>query len=190
MNRVFGFLVLMTAISPLFFACSREIVEWQIPRQSASHSMLKPGEKIDDMTITTGVEDAVPLWSFCLPTIESEYMIRVDCRELNYPRLAIGHTYGIMDLVSKSAETYEFTWQMAVDGHPIDLKAFGVHDYVQPDLAPSPSPIREIFRVLRVWDVVLENLTPGVHTLHGQARSEKGIYHWIVNFTVAGSSDN
>jgi tryptophan synthase alpha subunit len=78
---------------------------------------------------------------------------------------------------------------MSLDGHPIDLAAFGVSDYVYPDFAPKPSPVREVFKQARLWNVVLVNPTPGIHWLEGQAQSRDGeaTYTWVVNFTTGTS---
>jgi hypothetical protein len=92
-----------------------------------------------------------------------------------------------MDLVDPSIQWEELNWELSLDGRLIDLEAFGISDLVHPDLALSPSPVREVFRVLRVWDVVLVNPTPGMHTVQGQAKTRDGAatYTWVVNFAVA-----
>ena len=72
----------------------------------------------------------------------------MDCRELSFcANIAVGQTFGVMDLIPASIGRDELNWEMSVDGHPIDLEAFGVDDFVHPDLAPSPSPVREVFNV-------------------------------------------
>src|SRR5215216_6558163 len=183
MNKLFRFLLLAAALPPFLFMCSTRGIQWQPFDQSVSDS-LNPGEKIGEMVITTGVEDAMPLWPFCVPTIENNHLIVVDCGETSYTKLAIGHTFGVMDLMPQPVDWEELTWQMELDRHPIDLEAFGTYDFVHPDLASGPSLVREVFRVMRVWDVVLVNPTPGAHRLRGQARSEEGTYIWVVNFIV------
>jgi len=147
----------------------------------------QPGETIDDMVITTGIEDAVPLWAICSPKKVNDHSIRADCGELSHANLAIGHTLGVMDLVHPSIGWEELIWEMSLDGRPIDLEAFGIYDFIHPDFPSKPSPIREVFRVLRVWDVVLVNPTPGTHRLQGQVQPPDGAetYTWVVNFTVA-----
>lgn len=188
MNKLLKFLMIATFIPPFLFTCTQQGIEWHSVGKSFTYPMLQPGEKIDEMVITTGIEDSFPLWRLCLPTKENEHFISVDCGEVSfYPNLAIGHTFGVMDLIPQSSEWNELIWEMSVDGHPIDLQAFGVHDFIHPDLAPSPSPVREIFRVLRVWNVVLANPTPGTHRLQGQAQPRDGgaTYTWVVNFAIA-----
>jgi hypothetical protein len=188
MNKLSRFLVVATAVSSFLFAFSQQGIEWNLSARYFTDAALQPGEKIDDMVITTGVKDALPLLALCSATRENDHSIRVDCGELSVcANVAIGHTFGVMDLIPQSSGWDELIWEMSMDGHPIDLEAFGVYDFVHPDLAPSPSPVREVFKVARDWNVVLVNPTPGMHTLRGQAQSRDGAeaYTWVVNLPVA-----
>jgi hypothetical protein len=194
MNKLLKFLMIATFIPPFLFACTQQGIEFHTVGKSFMYPMLQPGEKIADMAITTGVEDAFPLSAICSATKENDHSIRVDCGELSVcANVAIGQTFGVMDLIHamnlipQPINWEEFIWEMSVDGHPIDLEAFGLYDFVHPDLAPSPSSVREVFKMERLWNVVLVNPTPGTHTLRGQAQPRDGAapYTWVVNFTVA-----
>jgi hypothetical protein len=194
MNKLSRFLVVVIALSSFLVAFSQRENETHFFERFLTYPALQPGDKIEDMVITTGVENAYPLTAFCSPTIENDHSIRVDCGELSLcANLAIGQTFGVMDLIHamnlipQPINWEELVWEMSVDGHPIDLEAFGVYDFVHPDLAPSPSPVREVFKMERLWNVVLVNPTPGTHTLRGQAQPRDGAatYTWLVNFTVA-----
>ena len=157
--------------------------------QSTEQSMLKPGDVIDGMTITTGAAKTPPLWAFCPPAIENDGILSVDCQVPQLAELAIGHTFGVADQALQTLDWSTLTWELDLDGHLLDLESFGTYDYVMPDLAPHPSPIREVFRPMRDWDVVLTNPKPGMHTLHGVARAETDTYGWVVNFYISGPSD-
>lgn len=183
MNKLSGILVFATAISAFLFAFSQGGSEGLSSEKERTYAMLQPGEKIDDMVITTGIEDAFPLWAICSPKKVNDHSISADCGELSYGNLAIGHTLGVIDLIDPSIDWEELNWELLLDGHPIDLEAFGVHDFVHPDF-PS-KPLGEVFRVVRVWDVVLVNPTPGMHRLQGQVQDGVATYTWVVNFTVA-----
>jgi hypothetical protein len=186
MYKLSRYFVAAVALSVFLFAFSQPKIEMYLPGGFFTDPMLKPGEMIGDMVLTTGVENAVPFWILCSSTKENDHSIRVDCGELSYAELAIGHTFGVMDLIRQCINWEEYTWEMSVDGHPIDLKAFGVTDVIRPELAPSPSPVREVFKRVNLWNVVLVNPTPGTHRLQGQAQSPDGSkYIWVVNFTVA-----
>ena len=191
MNTLSRFLVVATAISSFLFAFSQREIDRLFPGRFLTDPMLKPGEKIDAMVITTGVKDALPLSAFCSATRENDHSIRVDCGELALcANVAIGQTFGVTDLIPASIDREDLTWKMSVDGHPIGLEAFGVYDFVHPDLVLNPSTSRELFKVGRLWNVVLVNPTPGMHRLQGQAQSRDGVapYTWVVNFTVATPS--
>lgn len=187
MNTLSRFLVFAIAIPAFLFVFSQREIERYLSGRYFTDSMLKPGEMIDDMVITTGVENANPYWALCSSTKENDQSINVDCGELFYANLAIGHTFGVMDLPPPSINWEGLTWELSLDGRPLDLAAFGFYDFVTPELAPSPSPVREVFKKSRVWDVVIVNPTPGIHRLEGQAQSPDGAepYTWVVNFTVA-----
>jgi len=189
MNKLSGFLIIATAASSLLFAFNRRGAEKFFSGMERTHPMLEPGDKIDDMVITTGAKDAFPLWSICGPKKVDDHSIKADCGELSHDNLVIGHTLGVMDLVDSSIGWEELNWEMSVDGHSIDLEAFGVYDFVQ-IFHPSHSG-REIPRVSRVWDIVLVHPIPGIHRLQGQAQTPNGAetYTWVVDFTVTAPSN-
>jgi len=184
MNKLSRLLVLAIAASTFLFAFSQGGIAGTFSEKENTFPMLEPGDKIDDMTIITGTKYAVPLWTACSPKKVNDNLISGECSELPvYSKLAIGHTLGVMDLLDPSIEWEELIWELSLDGHPIDLEAFGVYDFVYPDF-PS-KPLGEVFRVVRVWDVVLVNPTPGMHRIHGQVQDGVAKYTWVVNFTVA-----
>ena len=154
------------------------------PESPSDWTKIEPGDEINGMIITTGTSESPPLWAFCPPALEIDGATSVDCRVPSLPKLAIGHTFGLADPDLQTLDWSALTWELSVDGQPVDLLAFGTYDFVLPDLAPRPSPIREIFRQVKAWDVILTNPTPGAHTLHGMAYIEADTYTWTVNFTI------
>lgn len=193
MNKLSKFLVAAMAISSFLVAFSPREIASQVRGRFLSYSMLKPGDKFDGMTIATGVEHAYPLSAFCSATKENDHSIRVDCEELLVcANIAIGDTFGLTDLIPASVDQAELRWEMSVDGHALDLEAFGVTSFAYPSLAPSPSPVREVFKVSKLWDIVIINPAPGTHTLQGQAQPADGsaAYTWEVNFTVPTARGN
>jgi len=196
MNKFLSILVIAMIIPPTLFSCTQQgielntwgnpffyPIEWGSFGTSFTYPMLQPGDKIVDMAITTGVENAFPLWSICGPKKVNDHAIMADCGEISYyDNLAIGHTLGVMDLVDPFIDREELNWKMFVDGHPVNLKAFSVYEFVHPDF-PS-KPLGEVFRVLRVWDVVLVNPAPGMHRVDGQVQDGGATYTWVINFTV------
>lgn len=187
MNKFLSILVVAMIIPPYLFSCTQQGITWNTWGNSFTYPMLKPGDVIVDMVITTGVENAFPLWAVCAPKKVDDRSIIADCGDLSYDNLAIGHTLGVMDLVDPTIDWEELNWEMSLDGHPIDLQAFGVYDFVHPDF-PS-KPLGEVFRILRVWDVVLENPTPGMHRIDGQVQDGDATYTWAINFTIPAPSN-
>jgi hypothetical protein len=163
------------------------LVACQPVQQSADDLTLRPGDEIDGMIITTGVAKPPLLWAFCSPALENDGVISVGCDVPPLSKLAIGHPFDGADHALQTLDWSALTWELYLDEQPLDVEAFGIHHYVIPDLGSPPSPIREVFRQMKAWDVVLTNPTPGVHTLHGIARAGAKTYTWVVNFTVEAS---
>jgi hypothetical protein len=178
MNKVF--LLSFTLFVSTVTAC-------QPVRQPTDNPMVEPGDEIDGMVITNGTADAPALEAFCSPALENDRSMTVQCQVPPLPRLAIGRTFGKLGRTLQDLDWSLLTWELYLDKHLLDLAAFGLYDYVVPDLAESPSPIREIFRQVRAWDVILLNPTSGRHRLHGTAYDEANAYTWTVIFTVQAS---
>ena len=79
------------------------------------------------------------------------------------------------------------TWELSIDGYPIDLNAFNIADFDGNGDGASYE--------YRVWRIRLRNLTEGEHTLYyvmhvnhevgGDPSSQSpGTYELVVNFTV------
>lgn len=188
MNKLSKILAVAIFATLFLFAFSQYGIGNYISGRYLTEAMLKPGEKIDAMVIATGVENAYPLSAFCKPVKENAHSIRMDCDVLSIrANIAVGDTSAMMDLIPSTMDWNELVWEMSVDGHPIDLEAFGIYEVVRPYMTTKPSPVREAFKWFRLWDVVLVNPTPGRHTVQGQAQSQDGteMYTWAVNFTVA-----
>lgn len=159
---------------------------YQPVRQSAGKLMLKPGDQIGGMIITTATTKVPPLWTLCSPALEKDGVRTVDCQVPSLPKLTVGQPFSRADQTLQTLDWSALTWELYLDGNPLDLETFGFYDYVMPDLAPHPSPNREIFRQSKAWDVVLTNA--GLHSLHGTARTGANTYTWLVNFTVEDHS--
>jgi len=153
--------------------------------RSMATSMLKPGDEIDSMVITTGSAKAPPLWAFCSLIQQRGNAITSHCSVPSMlPKLAIGHVFMVADEALTELDWSDFTWELSIDDQTVDLEPFGTYDYMMPSMPRNRSPIREVFKVLTAWDVVLTNLKPGEHTLRGLAQSEPNTYTWIVNLTI------
>jgi len=163
------------------------VVACQPVEQPGNNSTLKPGDEINGMVVATGAAKAPPLWAFCSPALENEGVLTVDCQVPSLSRLAIGHPFEGVHHALQTLDWSKLNWEFSLDGQAVDLKAFGIYDCVWPDLSPRPSPIREIFRQFKAWDVILIHPTAGAHTLSGMAQDGFETYTWTANFTVDAS---
>ena len=154
---------------------------------SAHASLLNLGDDVDGMTLTNGAEDARPLWVFCA-TKERKQVTTANCRVPQMSRLAIGHVFLATDSAFQKAEWSELSWELSIDNREIHLETFDTYDYLLPAMALNPSLIREVFMKFTAWDVVLEDLQPGTHTLRGKVYNDTKEYRWIVNLVIEGRS--
>ena len=142
---------------------------------------LRPGDKIGDMLLTTGAAKAVPLRYFCLPGKEINGVMAVECNPPRLSRISIGDAFGVPEAAQANLDWSTPSWELSVDNQPVDLAAFGIYHTVLPGMTLSPARIREVFREITTWDVVLENLNPGVHTLRGLVNTRNATYKWFVD---------
>ena len=163
------------------------LTAFQLAGQPPSTAILKPGDTIDDMSLTTGAQDAAPLWAFCSPAQHHGNTATSDCTVPLIPRLAIGHFLMPGDDALSRLDWSEISWELTIDDQPIDLKSFGNHDFVLPAMSHSPSPVREVFVKFTAWDVVLTNLSPGQHTIHGSAQMGTESHTWVIHLIIEGT---
>jgi hypothetical protein len=159
----------------------------QAAGQPSSAAMLKPGDTIDGMSLTTGAVDVPPLWAFCSPGQHSGNTTSSECNVPVLPRLGIGHLFMVSDDTLSDLDWSELTWQLFIDDQPVDLEAFGTLEYIMPAISKSPSPVREVFKSFTAWDVVLTDLSPGEHTIHAFAQMGSDSYHWVIHLTIQGN---
>jgi hypothetical protein len=181
MNKIRFHKVLYVGLLLMLTAC-------QAAGQPPSAAVLKPGDTIDGMVLTTGAQDAPPLWAFCSPGQHNGNTTTSDCSVPVLPRLGIGHLFMVSDDTLSDLDWSELTWQLSIDDQPVDLEAFGTFEYVIPVTSKSPSPVREVFKNFTAWDVVLTNLSPGEHTIHGVAQIGTDSYNWVVNLIIQGNA--
>jgi hypothetical protein len=156
----------------------------QAAGQPLSASLFKPGDTLDGMSLTTSAKDAAPLWVFCSPTQSTGNTTTSECSVPIVPRLAIGYLLLPENDSLLKMDWSEIDWKLTVDDQPIDLKRFGIYSFIRPVLLHAASPVREIFVSFPVWDVVLTDLKPGKHTIHGSAKMGTDSYRWIIHLAI------
>ena len=156
----------------------------QAAGQRASAAMLKSGDTIDGMGLTTGVMGTPPLWAFCSSSQASSQIRSFNCHAPVLPTLAIGHIFLLADEVFTNMNWSDLAWELSIDDQAVDLASFETFDYTVPSMAKHPSPIREVFKKATAWNIVLTNLNPGEHTLRFLAQNDTDSYTWSVNLVI------
>ena len=168
----------------LYFVMLFVLTACQAAGKPLNAAMMRPGDTIDGMSLTTGAKDAPPLWAFCSPAQYAGKTATSECNVPIIPKLAIGHILMPGDDTLTRLDWSEISWELTIDDQPIDLKSFGTYDFVMPAMSHNPSPVREVFLKFTAWDVVLTNLNPGEHTLQGSARMGNDSYTWVIHLTI------
>jgi hypothetical protein len=158
----------------------------QSTAQMAMDDSLRLEANLNGMTLTQGASDVPALWLFCSSPV-SGTLTTAECQVPQMPKLAIGHAFLGSGNALRGAEWSELSWELSIDGQPVNLDEFGAYDYVMPTMAPNPSLVREVFMKFTAWDIVLTDLQPGSHTLQGLVRTDAEEYSWVVNIVIEGS---
>jgi len=132
----------------------------------------KPGSKIAAMKLVRGTTFQADLKFFdlCNPIIVKPGEYRRSCHVPGVRRLFIG--YGTFEPTKRRLEREwkQTRWDLWVDGDRVDLPAFGTSDRTL--FAFPPAGGHDV--ILREWDVILTNPTPGEHELRYRSRHGSG----------------
>jgi hypothetical protein len=158
----------------------------QTTAQMSMSDTLSLDASLNGMTLTKGASQVPALWLFCSSEV-SGTVTTAECQVPQMPKLAIGHAFLASEEALRGAEWSELSWELSIDGQPVNLDEFGAYDYVMPRMAHNPSLVREVFMTFTAWDIVLTNLQPGNHTLHGLVRTDTEAYSWVVNLVIEGN---
>lgn len=141
-------IVLVLCFAFLLSACS----------PAASAEPIEPGERIGNFLITTA-EEAVVVWEQdCVGEVSSPEASVYTCTAPVGTVVLIG-TGLFDDTVSSVPSTATphleelwsaFTYEMTIEGRPVDLQAFGIIEFFHPQ-----------FGVIRFWSVALVSDQPG-----------------------------
>ena len=158
----------------------------QTTAQISTSDSLNLDSSLNGMSLTRGAADVPALWLFCSSQV-SGTATTADCKVPQMSKLAIGHAFLPSEATLRGAAWSDLSWELSIDGKPVNLDEFGTYDYVMPTMVPNPSLVREVFMTFTAWDIVLTNLQPGSHTLHGLVRTETEAYRWVVNLVIEGN---
>jgi len=150
-------------------------------------STLSLGDRVNDMTLSKGVDHARSLWSFCFNTPEGEGSYMLDCRVPAKDSLRMGNIPLSANEVMPNPAWSELVWELSIDGQAVNLEPFETFDYVMPGMSEIlASPVLETFKRDTGWNIVLTDLQPGQHTLWLVAQNKTGddSYTWFVNLEI------
>ncbi len=121
-------------------------------------SLLKPGDRIGDMVVTNSEQAGeTVLWLYC----ENNGVSPDDpCKLNSAKRVVVGAGWPAIDQPHVEQNWPGLQQQLFIDGHQIDLPAFGTFD---DDYSGSDSGGNKLTGRVRRWNVVLEHVAPGVH---------------------------
>jgi hypothetical protein len=156
---------------------------------SGNDDKIRPSEKIGKMRVNRyGHVNSAVIWDYCNNSMTAEPGIQTtDCNVPMVSELFVGlGVYGL-DERQRDALWEARTWELDIDGYPVDLPAFNIADI--------DSGRRGTKYEARVWRIRLRNLEEGEHTLHylmhvnqevdgDPASQSPGTYELVVNYTV------
>jgi enterochelin esterase-like enzyme len=140
--------------------------------------MLNPGDSLGSMRLVASQgEYSTEIWSFCDPYITETGISSRECSLPSVESIFIGYGSLAGSTEELDAAWPSATWELYLDGLPVNLPAFGTFDQSQ-----------DVATILRSWDVLLENPLPGVHTLRYLSAEGDAIYDTTWTITVVSPS--
>jgi hypothetical protein len=170
-------------------ACSVPAGQRALPgAASADLQPLGPGAALGQMTLTTGSDQAISIWTICHPATSLNAVSQTEC-QVPGRSLAIGPTAASVAQGANDIDWEQMQWSLLLDDRPVDLEAFGTFKFHQSQKGPAG---RDAYYTYPAWDVVVAQPTVGRHTLRaavqglGQSANaaSDGITEWVINFTV------
>jgi alpha-amylase len=129
------------------------------PAPTSAVSMLMPGDNIGQMTVEISPSFTPNLLDYCDPAFSDKPGGEtVDCTMPLLPEFEIGQIWYATEATLLDSSWEALTWELYVDGHSVNLDAFGTFDvdvYTE-----DGTPITG-----RMWNLKLVNATAGGHTL-------------------------
>lgn len=184
MNKLFRLFILTALIPSFLFACGGNGIPSQSVEQSTTDAMIEPGDLIGNIVVSTGADEAPPLWAFCSHEPEGKASYILECRAPALASLGIGNIFSHVDEEITDLEWSDLVWELSIDGQEVDLGSFGTFEYVMPGMSKSPAPVRTIFQQGTAWNIVLTDLQPGHHTLWLVAKYKSETYTWFVSLDI------
>ena len=150
--------------------------------------MIRPSQKIGPMWVNRyGHTNSEFIWNHCDDRLtETPGIQTTECTVPWVDELFIGYGIRGVDTSQRDALWETRTWELSIDGHPVDLPAFNIADF---DSEQDGKTYQ-----YRLGRIRLRKIPEGEHTLHyvmhvnqeveGDPASQPvGTYELVVNFT-------
>jgi alpha-amylase len=126
---------------------------------SPTVTLLKPGEKIGQMSVDTSLSYINSWLDYCAPSFSDKPGGEtINCTMPLLPEFEIGVAVGARDAILLDSNWKSCTWELFVDGQPIDLNDFNTFDV---DWQMEDGTLVK----LRLWNVKLVNASEGEHVV-------------------------
>jgi len=185
LTRVLAGVIVASAL----IACSVPARPADLPAaKSAVAEPLGPGDSLGRMTLTTGSDEAISIWTICRPATSLNAVAQTEC-QVPGKSLAIGPTTASLAEAANGTSWEQLQWTLLLDDRPVDLEAFGTFNFRQSHKGPAG---RDAYYTYPAWDVVIVQPTVGRHTLRAAVQgldqsadaAGDGVTEWVINFTV------
>ena len=173
----YGFSIPVLLVLMLLFACTQATPE-------RVEGMINPGDEIDGMRFTPvdeidwDVSLAFSCEEISSEQTESSRSYVYSCSATPGSPVFFGNCIGILfDTQAEAKQTWEaLKSEVSFDGQPVNLGAFGFidTDYPEPEA-----------KYLRMWNLSIENISPGVHTIECWNQEEGVTGSGSYSFTVS-----
>lgn len=167
----------MLLLVPMMISC-QSVSQTPESQLQPAPVMLKPGDQIGAIKLVKGeqanLEDSI--FNFCDPQLGSQFVtLTIECQVTRSDYLFVGYGEVANSIEDLNEQWLKKRWELSIDGMPVDLAAFGTLDV-------------DLGRNIRVWNIALENIPPGLHVLRYKASEIENPQHvtdltW--SFTVA-----
>jgi hypothetical protein len=151
--------------------------------QAGAAGNIEPRTRVNGMLVVQSSSrrsDTSLFGGYCDPIVLAPGRRSRDCGTIpRWSRLYVG--YGLFALPASIERVWKRTaWKLWLDGHSVNLTAFGTSDRVLPKFAPANG--KDV--VLREWSIVLVGPTPGRHTIRYRTADKDGVQDTTWTFTI------
>ena len=172
-RKAFRLMLCLLFLLAILAACAKTPQETEVVATPTPINMIQPGDTVNGVLVTTGNKDSTFL--FDLPWTKKD--------GLDVCTVTLGNPYNVIgSIAAPTSEELDETWEtytetFTIEGHPVDLGAFGTIDFVH----------ERTQLYMRAPNVVLTSTEPVTLTIHDvlTVSGETTEYTYLVAFKPA-----